>query len=112
MDIESGRKKMAIAWASPRAAAVPMNVDLVQSVAHILVRECLQAKIDALNEVAQFIEDMNRATSMTDQDDEQVVLEEVNSMVVDLRKKLDDHNEEGVVAKRTFQRNSAQKETT
>lgn len=98
MDIVSGRKKVAIAWANPKAAGVSMNIDLVQSVAHILVRECLQAKIDVLNDV------LSRGS-------ESVESEILHSMIDDLEQKLHDHNEEGLKTKRTFEMGANVKET-
>lgn len=97
MDIESGRKRVAKAWANPRAAGVSMNVDLVQSVAHILVRECLQAKIDTISEVVQFVEDN------LGKNDEQILLQKLEEMNDDFQTKLDQHNEEGISKKRVFE---------
>lgn len=97
MDVESGRKKVAIAWANPKASGVSMNVDLVQSVAHILVRECLQAKIDVLSEVTAFVEDN------LGQNDEQVLLQKLEEMNDDVQIKLQQHEEEGIAAKRIFE---------
>lgn len=97
MDIVSGRKKVAIAWANPKAAGVSMNIDLVQSVAHILVRECLQAKIDTISEVVQFVE------GNLGKNDEQALLQKLKEMNDDFQVKLQQHNEEGISKKRVFE---------
>jgi len=96
MDITSGRKKMALAWASPKASATPMNVDLVQSVAHILVRECFQAKIDVLNEVLEMKEEGAR------RGEEIIHPMRVEKLVESFQEKLREHELENAKSERVF----------
>jgi len=100
MDIVSGRKKVAIAWANPKASGVSMNIDLVQSVAHILVRECFQAKIDALTELAMHGESEGKRD---ERGRETVLIVDIGSRIANLKSELEKHESAGVATKRTFE---------
>lgn len=82
MNSKRASETMSIAWTAKRTASIPMNIDLVQSVAHILVRECLQSKIDALVEAKR------------------IGIENIPSMIHDLSKKLEEHEIEGRLTER------------
>lgn len=88
---------MAIAWANPRAAGVSMNIDLVQSVAHILVRECFQAKIDALLE-------MSTKAVRDDNGNQFISVEDLSDKLNELKFELSKHESSGVESNRTFER--------
>ncbi len=98
---------MAIAWANPKAASVSMNIDLVQSVAHILVRECFQAKIDALLEVAA---KGVAAGHECEYGRPIVYIDDLNSRVDALQIELAKHEAAGIASKRTFERSAGLKE--